>query len=208
MKYLHRYELRVKILWGSLIGENRYLFITEKKEIKLLDTTKNEIVFSSEIPDMDIDYQEALFFSDDKSILIIPSLQRELIFFSVNNLEVTHRSEPFADKITNGVLDNHKRFLGLGYESGYGDIILLKSMSLFDKIPPHSDSVSSINFFCDNKFLLTTGLDGKITISDLDTYSEPVRQKLLPNAISSGVKADDSTLYIAQILEIYTFMMF
>eukprot|EP01022_Parablepharisma_sp_SALTPOND_P024154 TRINITY_DN53121_c0_g1_i1.p1 TRINITY_DN53121_c0_g1~~TRINITY_DN53121_c0_g1_i1.p1 ORF type:complete len:718 (+),score=57.47 TRINITY_DN53121_c0_g1_i1:164-2155(+) len=67
-------------------------------------------------------------------------------------------------------------------------------MTLFDKIPPHADSVSSINFFCDNKYLVTTGLDGKITISDLDTYREPIREKLLPNAISSGVKVDDHTL--------------
>jgi hypothetical protein len=194
MKYINRYELRVKILWGSLIGENRYLFITEKKEIKLLDTIQNEIVFSAEIADMDIDYKEALFFSDDKSILIIPSLEKELIFFNVNTLEVTHRSKPFKDKITNGVLDDHKRFLGLGYESGQGDIILVKTMTLFDKIPPHADSVSSINFFCENKYLVTTGLDGKITISDLDTYREPIREKLLTNAISSGVKVNEHTL--------------
>ena len=190
MEQIKTHTLKSYVLWSRFISPKIVLFITANKQLKSIEIESGDIIISTKIEDIDLDYTDATILSPDGLILIYPTIEGGYVFFSLKDRVVVDKIEKLEDKPTSCVMDGFSRYFCVGFESGKSDVFFYKTLELCNKPPAHTDTVLFCSFFSYGKLFLTCGMDGKITISDFDAYSPPFRANLSESKIIVAAQLD------------------
>lgn len=196
MEVFSSHSVKLNPLVSFFINENTFLIFSKNKELLIVDINSGDKISKHKFENADTDYLGAYFMTKNRQILAIPTVEHGFIFYSFKDEKIIKELKNLDDKPTVCCIDSKNRYFCCGYESGKCDIFLLNGLEYFDKTPSLSDSVIYCDFFDNEKYFLTIGLDGKITINNFDTHDEPVRAKLLESKPVACSKVDDKTVLI------------
>lgn len=178
------------------LNENTILIFSKNAEFQLFDTNSGDRIQKITFENIDTSYKSSFFMTKDRQLFVMPSTNNGFLFYSFKEQKIIHELKNLEDKPSACIMDSKKRYFCCGFESGRCDIFLFKGLEYFDKTPALTDSVIYCDFFCNEKYFTTIGMDGKITINNFDTHEEPMRAKLVENKITSCTKIDDRTVLI------------